>query len=193
MNQGKEKQKIYCFVDESGQDTLGELFLVSVVIAEEDWESLEQELLAIEQISRKAKDKWRGASLKRRLAYLELVINNKIFRDKIRYSHYRYTKEYQELTIQTTAKAILEKAKENYEATVLIDGLGKTERWQVASGLRHLHIKVGKVRGINDQSSSIIRLADAIAGFIRNCLEGDERFVLLYEQALKEGIIKEIK
>ena len=91
------------------------------------------------------------------------------------------------------SKAILEKGHENYEATVLIDGLGRTERWEVASGLRRLHVKVRKVRGMNDQSSSIMRLADSMAGFIRNCLEGDKRFIPLYEQAIKLGIIKELK
>jgi len=29
-------QKLYCYVDESGQDTRGKLFVVSVVVAAED-------------------------------------------------------------------------------------------------------------------------------------------------------------
>lgn len=186
-------KKLYCYVDETGQDTKGELFLVSIVITENDYEVLEKILDEIERKSQKGKDKWSGSSIKRRLAYLELIIDNKQFRDKIRYAHYHDSKAYQELTIQATAKAILERANDNYEATVLIDGLGRTERWVVASGLRRLHVKVRKVRGMNDQSSSIMRLADTMAGFIRSCIEGNKRFIPLYEKALKLKIIKKIK
>ena len=29
------KQKIYCYVDETGQDTLGQFFIISVVVTED--------------------------------------------------------------------------------------------------------------------------------------------------------------
>ena len=32
-------QKFYCYVDETGQDTQGELFIVSVVIADQERET----------------------------------------------------------------------------------------------------------------------------------------------------------
>src|SRR3989344_1314461 len=99
----KPTQKLYCYVDETGQDTKGELFLVSIVITEDDYEALEKLLDEIERKSQKRKDKWSGSSIKRRLAYLELIINNRQFRDKISYAHYHSTKEYQELTILATA------------------------------------------------------------------------------------------
>jgi hypothetical protein len=35
-----EKPKFYCYVDETGQDTFGELFIVSVVVSAADRDSL---------------------------------------------------------------------------------------------------------------------------------------------------------
>lgn len=47
-------KKLYCFVDETGQDTKGKFFLVSVVLkGEEGLNDLEQKLLKIESSSRR--------------------------------------------------------------------------------------------------------------------------------------------
>ncbi len=45
-----------------------------------------------------------------------------------------------------TAKAINEKAKDFYQATVVVDGLKKSEKGKFAVGLRKLKIRVKKVR-----------------------------------------------
>ena len=51
-------QKLYCFVDETGQDTKGEFFLVAVVIKEaEDLETLQEKLSEIEKLSKKKTEK----------------------------------------------------------------------------------------------------------------------------------------
>jgi len=34
------KSKLYCYVDETGQDTLGELFIVAVVVSDADRDNL---------------------------------------------------------------------------------------------------------------------------------------------------------
>jgi hypothetical protein len=68
-------QRLYCYVDESGQDTQGKLFLVTAVVTERQYrEELEQRLLEIEEISRKRQMKWRPTSFERRLAYLEAIL-----------------------------------------------------------------------------------------------------------------------
>jgi hypothetical protein len=46
-------QKLYAYVDESGQDTLGELFLVSVVVTGEARDGLRKKLRTIERVSGK--------------------------------------------------------------------------------------------------------------------------------------------
>jgi hypothetical protein len=55
----------------------------------------------------------------------------------------------------------------------------------LAKGLRQLNVRVRKVRGINDQSDQFIRLADALAGFVSDSLEGEVVLRELYNQALK--------
>jgi len=185
-------QKLYCYVDETGQDTTGELFLVSVVITEQNAEEMEKILLAIEERSGKGEYKWVRADFKRQFAYISEVVDNPVFKDNIYFSHYKNSKKYKDLTIQAAAKAILGRAEGNYEATILIDALGKSERYSVAAGLRRLRVKVKKVRGLSDQASALIRLADAVAGFARACLEGHKKFLPLYEKARRRGIIKEV-
>lgn len=187
-----KKQKLYCFVDETGQDTQGEFFLVAVVIDEQP-DDLRSALEQIEEASKKGLRKWFHAGKERRRAYIQQVIESGLFAERIFYSHYSQTKEYTRLTIATTANAILEIAEEEYEATVIIDGLNKTERVTVAAGLRKQHIHVRKVRGVADESDALIRLADAMAGFIRDCLEEDADLLPLYERAMRQKIIRELK
>lgn len=115
-----------------------------------------------------------------------------MFRRRIFYSKYENTKAYINLTILTTAKAILHKAKDPYSVTILVDGLGKKERYHFAAGLRRLKVKVRKVRGVRDQSDAFIRLADAVAGFVRDYLEGDETMKKLYEDAIKQSMVEQI-
>ncbi len=40
------------------------------------------------------------------------------------------------------------------------------------NGVRRLHVAVEKVHGMKDESNSLIRLADAVAGFVRDYFEG---------------------
>ncbi len=63
-------QKLYCYVDESGQDTEGKLFLVSVVVLDRDRELIQQHLGGVERRSCKGNRKWFHTNEKRRLAYI---------------------------------------------------------------------------------------------------------------------------
>ena len=80
-----------------------------------------------------------------------------------------------------------------YQATVFVDGLNRTERHRFSAGLRQLRVSVRKVRGLRDQSDEFIRLADAIAGFARDVLEGDQIMKPLYKKAERNRIIQKNK
>ncbi len=187
------KQKLYCYVDETGQDTKGAMFLVVVVITAEDPDALRSALERIEQVSTKGARKWFKTNRARRVAYIRELVQSGLCINDICFSAYENSLEYLNLTVLTTAKAILARSHEPYEATVLIDGLGKTERRVVAHGLRKLRVNVRKVRGVKDEADALIRLADAIAGFVRDCFEGDQELQPLFEQAVKAKLIQEIK
>lgn len=183
-------QKLYCYVDESGQDTEGRMFIVSVVIVEQDRELFLRKLATIEAQSRKGQRKWFHTNKERRENYIRLFLEGKFIKDCIFYSCFEDTKAYIDLTILTTAKAILNKAHDPYQATVWVDGLGAHERNRFAAGLRKLKVVTRKVSGAREQSDAVIRLADAIAGFVRDAMEGDPVMKELYQYALKQELLQ---
>ena len=188
-----KKQKLYCYVDETGQDTGGKLFLVSIVITSSQKEKLRNRISEIEQVSGKKLKKWTKATRDQRRKYMEAIIAERDFANNIFYSEYRDTRAYVDLTILTTAKSLLGRASLPYQATVFVDGLNRTERHRFSAGLRQLRVSVRKVRGLRDQSDEFIRLADAIAGFARDVLEGDQIMKPLYKKAERNRIIQKNK
>jgi hypothetical protein len=185
-------QKLYAYVDESGQDTLGELFLVSVVVTGEAREGIRKKLRTIERVSGKQAKKWTKARLAERVAYLQSVFQLSELRGCIYYAHYHDTRAYVDLMILSTAKALHAQGAELPQATVIVDGLSRPERPRFAAGLRKLRIRVHKVRGARDQSDEFIRLADAVAGGVRDSMEGDAIMRPLFEQAVRHAVVREI-
>jgi len=185
-------QKIYAYVDETGQDKKGKLFLVSVVLTGSERKGLREKLKKIEKASGKGNKKWSRSTRRQREKYIESIISGKDFIDRLFYSEYHDTKAYVDLTILTTAKAILNKAKIPYQSTVLVDGLKRSERRRFAAGLRKLNVRVSKVRGVRDQSDALIRVADAVAGFVRKSLGEDKSMRELFKKAMLRKVIQKI-
>ena len=76
-NSSMTTQKLYCFVDETGQDTKGDFFLVAVVLKEaEDLQLLQDKLEEIEETSKKNL-KWSRSSFKVREIYLKQLMTLK--------------------------------------------------------------------------------------------------------------------
>lgn len=95
--------------------------------------------------------------------------------------------------VYATAQAILQRAKQPYRATVIVDGLGETGVDRFARGLRSLHVAVHKVRSIKDESSALIRLADALAGFVRDYLEGQFYAQQLHRELGAGRLLRELR
>jgi len=185
-------KKIYCFVDESGQDTLGKRFLVAVVIVEDDKNEIEKELIEIEFKSGKHKTKWHKAKYSQRQAYISGIKNISAFQNSFYFSIYEDTVQFASLVSLTTAKAILDRAPDNYSASVIVDGLGRNLEKEFAVCLRKLKIKTNKVKGARDESSSLIRLADALAGLIRDASEKQQWAKGQVEQLRRKKYVQEI-
>jgi hypothetical protein len=186
------KQKLYAYVDESGQETRGRIFLVSVVVTGATRESLRTKLKAIERASGKHDKKWTKARPAERVAYVQSVIQSNEFVGHISYAYYQDTRSYVDLMILSTAQAIHAQGVERVSATIIVDGLDRPERPRFAAGVRKLGIAVRKVRGARDESDELIRLADAVAGFVRDALEGSSAMQALFDQALRRGVIREV-
>lgn len=185
--------KLYCYVDESGQDTKGKLFLVAVVLKEiNDLALLEKRLEEIEQKTAKRQSKWKKTNKKIKRQYLEELIHVQELKNSIFYAVYQASKEYSKLTSFTIAKAVLAKESRNYTVTIIIDGLNDKEREVVRTELKKLKIRYRKIRGMKDEQSVFLRLADAMAGFLRDVTEGKAYTKTFMKQLRADQIVTEI-
>ena len=185
-------QKLYCYVDESGQDTEGELFIVAVVVATGERERLRQICTDIEANSRKGVRKWSKSNSDRRLAYIRDVLGHAELRGRLCFATYRSIQDYLSATVQTIALALRRSADGEYKATVLIDGLSRSDERNVGLILRRSGMSVQKVRGVADESEPLIRLADAVCGFARSAIEGNSAMQELFTDALRTGAIVDL-
>lgn len=187
-------KKLYCYVDETGQDTKGKIFLVSVVISgKKEKEQFENKLFEIEKRSGKKIAKWTRSKHKYKINYLAEIFSLKIIKKALFYGIFNDTKEYVALTTFTIAQAIYLKTKRDYRATIIIDGLNAKERERVLKGLKIFHIKYRKVRGLKEEASPFLRLADALAGFLRDYIEGKDYAKKISDKYKVFDFIQEIK
>lgn len=186
--------KLYCYVDETGQDVRSPDFIVVTVIASTDLESLRTELQKIEQESGKRRRKWTSATVAQRLAYVERVLNISGFQDTIFYSKFPKPTQYPDSTFLAISQALKSVAGDQlFQAHVFIDGLSLSERQRGAKYLRAFNRGVKKVRGLRDENDEFIRLADTFAGFVRAHFEGADYTTQLYNRGVTRGAIAEVK
>lgn len=191
--QPRVSAKLYCYVDETGQDTKGKLFLVVVVLQEvNNLLFLISFLMNIEKETGKRWLKWRKTKRAIKNNYLEQLLLTKRLKKSIFYSIYQDSKEYSQLTTLTIAKAILASDYQNYSLTIVIDGLNTKERDLIKTGLKKLKIKYHKVRGMKDEQDVFLRLADAMAGFLRDALEGQEYAEIFFKRFSSLQIVTKI-
>lgn len=181
--------KLYCYVDETGQDTGGKFFLVSAVLIEKSLrDKLEQRLEEIERKTGKKKAKWIKTDFSIRKEFLKEVAYITNLQSSIMYATYAETKTYIELTALTIAKAVLAKGEEDYDVTIIVDGLTKADTEKIRKELKKLRVKYDTIRGMRDEQSVFLRLADCIAGFMRDYIEKqlytEDLFTLLTDKKI---------
>lgn len=188
-------QKIYCYVDESGQDTKGTLFIVSVLVLTKEKENIISKLEIIENQSKKKNIKWHKAKYSYRKNYIEELIKLKELQNSIFFEIFNNGKNYIEFTSYATAKAILKKSKgKDYKTTIFVDGLKKAEIKKFTKGLRDLRIKIRKIRGVRKEENNIfIRLVDSICGLVRDSKQDNNEWAKNAFTKLKNNnILKEL-
>ena len=188
--------KLYCYVDESGQDPQSEIFIVAVVVTGEERDKLLDLCEQLEKVSGKQKDKWGRAKHERRMRYLHHIFADDRFNETLRYSVFKQTRNFDTATINAITSAVhWKKPAGKYTTLIYIDGLSKTKRQEYGVRLRRLGLPVRRIRGIpRDETNSLTRLADAIAGFVRDALEGkSEEITGLFNKVKREGALVEVK
>jgi len=191
---GNNEIKLAAYVDESGQDTSGIFFIVSVVVTTSERSMIIPYLERIEKESGKRNMKWRKAGRQSRFAYFSLLLRSDEFQERVFVEIWKGQGDYIKLTATTTAKAILTRAgKRDYRVTVFVDGLKKKEREEFTRGLRELRVKTRKIRGVKrDENDALIRLADAFCGLVRDVMDGDEEAKVLLARIRKSGKVVEL-
>jgi hypothetical protein len=189
----KIMKKIYAYVDESGQDTKGLVFIVSVLILERDREKINKILEEIETASGKKTAKWHKARHEFRKQYFEEILKTDILQNSIFFDSFSDTRKYIELTAFATAKAILKKTDSNYKATIFVDGLKKNEMKVFTKGIRDLKIRTKKIRGVKkDENNSFVRLVDAVCGMVRDANQGNIWAEEILAKFKRKDILKEL-
>jgi hypothetical protein len=194
MLKKSNKKKLYAYVDESGQDTKGLIFVVSILILEEERETICTELEKIELESKKKNAKWNKARPEFRKEYIEAIAKMDKLKGRIFFDIFSDTKKYIELTSFATAKAILKKSgNDKYKVTVFVDGFKRKEIEVFSRGLKDLHIRTRKIRGVKkDENNAFIRLVDAICGLVRDMNEDQEWAKKAVEKLKKEKLVQEL-
>lgn len=162
--------KVSSFTDETGQDTKWKYFYVCTVIClSSDQLKIETKLTEIEQKSGKTK-KWHDSNNQRRKKYAELIQYEKIFKNcSIYYSKYESKSDYVDLVSSHIVKSIKTYCKDcDPIAKIFIDKIDNKTTEKIKREIKLYKIKYKKIRGIVDESNSILRLSDAICGLIRD-------------------------
>ncbi len=183
-------QKIYCYVDETGQDAGSGFFIVVTVIATDPM-IIRQIATEFEQTTQARMTKWHKLSHSQRLEFLLLSLKL-VGKCIIYYAEYKKNVPFFESLAKTIHGAICDFASQNYKAIVCVDGIDKKKAGELTVALRQGGIPLKYVRSARDESEPLIRLADRWAGCIRLALKGNEIFSVLLSQAKNRGLIKQI-
>ncbi|TSC85357.1 MAG: hypothetical protein G01um101416_911 [Microgenomates group bacterium Gr01-1014_16] len=185
------KQKLYCFVDESGQDTAAQsgrtlIFVVAITIFGNNRDEIEKTCLTYEKISGKFR-KWNKERKEKRLKYITLILNDKRFKQSIYFSSLGPFENKPDYDLQTQIgikRAFVHMPlPEKYEVDIFIDGISETKQVEYKRRLRNLNIRVHRIRRARDESYPLIRLADAVAGTARQAIEGNKEALALIRKA----------
>ncbi len=185
--------KRYLYVDESGQDTRGRLFVVALVLTGADREKAARGLEALEAASGKGAVKWIKTKKDRRAAYLRGLAAARLFGLRACYAVAQDTRNYVGATIEAVAEAIAAEAHAGDTVRVRMDALRKAERIPFGAAVRG-RVPRGmrlQFRGVRDEAADpFARLADALAGALRAAEEGREEARSFREWARAAGWLR---
>jgi len=186
-------QKLYCYVDETGQDAASNIFVVVAVVNDQEQERLRQALTDIEHLAGIGHGKWHKSLSARRLRYLTLVFERNLGREEIFFGSYPKPLPYFFPLLDVLERAIKIKAVPPYTARVFVDGIDRKKAAELTNALRLRGVSLELVRSRRDESEPLIRLADRWAGCIRGALSGHPEEQAVFERALGTDYMRRIK
>ena len=190
---GKQKQKLYCYVDETGQDSRSKVFVVVAVVTEKEQQKLRQQIVSAEQEAGLGLSKWNNASHRRRIKFLSIMLERSIGKGDVFYGSYQKPIPYFFPMLDLIAKAIKAKVKREYQTRIYVDGVDSKKARELTNALRIEGISLEMVKSRRDESEPLIRLADRWAGCVRAHLEGKKEAKSLVIKAKQTGYLREIE
>lgn len=185
-------QKLYCYVDESGQDNASQAFIVVAVVNDQDQDALREQCIAVEREAGTGRRKWHKSRPERRLRYLAFILERGLCRNGVFFGWFKKPLPYFLPLLETIEQAIKEVAQEEYRTTVYIDGIDRKKAAEMTNALRIRGIRLRQVRSRRDEAEPLIRLADMWAGCIRAALLGRTEEKALLARATREGYLKAV-
>jgi len=177
--------KLYEYVDESGQQTAGKYFVVSVMVTRG---SLTRKLLGIEKLSKKRNFKWQGSNYQYRRNYIERLARLEGF--AAYYSEFSKRKDFMVMTALTAASAIREEGSKKTE--VYVDGLRRSEYHKFKKLMKPTATGV-YIHGVRkDENNPHIRVPDALCGLISDAAEGNDWSINMVARLKRKGLLKEV-
>lgn len=187
-----KRQKIYCYVDETGQDAGSKFFIVACVEVEKDPEPIRSVLIELEQQTKIGAIKWHKSNYGRRIAFMEAFLLTKHSGLKVYFGRYKKPIPYGLPTVEVLQKSIQGFSTNPVQAIIYIDGLDRISALKITNALRSKYIYLNLVKGVRDESEVLIRLADRWAGCLRSAFAGNPDCEQLLKRAVKTGFLVEI-
>lgn len=184
-------QRLYCYVDETGQDPRSDIFIVVAVITDREQDSLRTELIAAESEAKTGQRKWHKSRPDRRIKYLKIILAKQIAGGDVFFAQYSKPLPYFLPLLETIEKSIKQKTQSAYRAVIIVDGIDRKKATELTGALRLKNISLEFVRTARDESEPIIRLADMWAGCLRSSITNkDSETTDIIKQAQSQGYLK---
>ncbi len=164
-------QKLYRYVDETGQDDRSSVFVVVAVVSAQEQDAVRETLTNIEDAAHTNQLKWHKTQASRRLKYLRLVLEKSVA-GEVFFGSFDKPLPFFSPTLEVIEGAIKAAARPPYSARVIVDGIDRKKAAELTNALRVRGISLEMVRSKRDESEPLIRLADMWAGCIRAAISG---------------------
>jgi hypothetical protein len=129
----QKRQKIYVYVDESGQDDASKVFIVVAVgVFGNERNILENTVIQLEDAMHTGRRKWNHAAHSRRVAFLTAVLDRNIAKGNIFFGVYPKPIHYFFPVVEIIEKTITHMVVKDYIARVYVDG-ANTIKWTALS------------------------------------------------------------
>ncbi len=183
--------KLYCYVDESGQDTNGLVFVVSVVAVPHTIHADLLQTVADIEIETRKHRKWSKTRKAENLAYIRLILAQEEFKGRLYFGLFRdvAVNRQADLRMKAEVVAAISRTFTDARMTVFLDGEQKRPAEVIGAMLKALGVSVEKVRTIRrEDTNAFARLADAVCGLTRDAeTDADAREV--FSQACRKSVL----